>query len=215
MSTAERRQEEKEQRRQDIIDAAEVVFAKKGVEKATMADVAKEARLSRGLIYFYFKDKDALYLAIMLRATQVLYDAFVKAITGRETGLDKVRAMGKAYVTFHYRTPNYFDAMADFESRTIDPEAILEGERECLLEGRKVLELMESVIKEGMEDGSIRNDLDSPMETAICLWGFTHGIIQITAKKEEMLGYQFGLHMDTLVEQAFDMMDRSIANLAA
>lgn len=67
MSTAERRQEEKEQRRQDIIDAAEAVFARKSVEKATMADVAKEARLSRGLIYFYFKDKDALYLAIMYR----------------------------------------------------------------------------------------------------------------------------------------------------
>ena len=215
MSTAERRQEEKEQRRQDIVDAAEVVFAKKGVEKATMGDVAKEARLSRGLIYFYFKDKDALYLAIMIRATRTLYEAFLKAIAGRANGLDKIRAMGKAYVTFHYRTPNYFDAMADFESRTIDPESIREGEMECLLEGKKVLELMASVIKEGMEDGSVRKDLENPMETAICLWGFTHGIIQVTAKKEDMLGFQFGLHVDTLIDAAFDLMDRSIANLAA
>lgn len=212
MSTAERRQEEKEQRRQDIVDAAEVVFARKGVEKATMADVAKEARLSRGLIYFYFKDKDALYLAIIHRATQTLYESFVKAIKGRENGLEKVKAMGKAYMTFHYRTPNYFDAMADFEARTIDAQDLQEGEMECLMQGSKVMELMESVIIEGMEDGSIRKDLENPMGTAICLWGFTHGIIQITAKKEALLGHQFGLHMDTLIEQAFGMMDRSIAS---
>ena len=213
MSTAERRQEEKEQRRQDIIDAAEVVFARKGVEKATMADVAKEARLSRGLIYFYFKDKDALYLAIMVRATQTLYEAFEKATVGRANGLEKVKAMGKAYVRFHYEKPNYFDAMADFESRTIDPEDISEGERDCLFEGGKVLALMESVIIEGMKDGSIRKDLKNPMSTAVCLWGFTHGMLQLTSKKEGMFNYQFNLHMDDLIEEGFDMMNRSIGRI--
>ena len=212
MSTAERRQEEKEQRRQDIIDAAEAVFARKSVEKATMADVAKEARLSRGLIYFYFKDKDALYLAIMVRATQTLYKAFDKAAAGRENGLEKIKAIGKAYVRFHYEMPNYFDAMADFESRTITPEDMSEGERDCLFEGRKVLELMASVIGEGVEDGSIRSDLGNPMSAAISLWGFTHGMIQVFAKKESMLNYQFNLHIDQLLEHGFEMMNKSLEN---
>ena len=94
MSTVERRQEEKEQRRNDIVDAAEVVFARKGVEKATMADVAKEARLSRGLIYFYFKDKDDLYLAIMLRATRALRESFEEAVNAHKSGYDKILAIG-------------------------------------------------------------------------------------------------------------------------
>ena len=213
MSTAERRQEEKEQRRQDIIDAAEVVFANKGVEKATMADVAREARLSRGLIYFYFKDKDALYLAIMIRATQALYAAFEKATAGRENGLEKIKAIGKAYVRFHYEKPNYFDAMADFESRTIDPEGMSEGERDCIYEGGKVLALMQAVIVEGMQDGSIRKNIKHPMATAICLWGFTHGMLQVTAKKESMLNFQFNLHMDDLIEEGFTLMDHAIAQM--
>ena len=212
MSTAERRQEEKEQRRQDIIDAAEVVFAQKGVEKATMADVAKEARLSRGLIYFYFKDKDALYLAIMVRATQALHTAFVKASTGRANGLEKIKAIGKAYVRFHYEMPNYFDAMADFEARTIIPEDMSDGERDCLFEGGKVLELMASVLVEGMEDGSVRSDLGHPMSAAITLWGFTHGMLQVFAKKESMVNFQFNLHMDDLLEHGFEMMDRALTN---
>ena len=46
----ERRREEKEMRRQSIIDAAEQVFAQRGFEVATMADIADQARLSRALV---------------------------------------------------------------------------------------------------------------------------------------------------------------------
>ena len=215
MSVAERRQEEKEQRRNDIVDAAEVVFARKGVDKATIADVADEARLSRGLIYFYFKDKDALYLAIMLRATQTLYNSFVEATEGLKNGLAKIHALGRAYVDFHHKTPNYFDAMADFEARNIDISDPVKGEMDCMLEGRKILELMADVIREGMADGSIRDDIEDPQGTAVCLWGFTHGILQISAKKAAMFEFQFGIKPDYLMEQAFSMMQHSVASLAS
>ncbi len=211
MSTAERRQEEKEQRRQEIIEAAEKVFARRGVDKATMADVADESRLSRGLIYFYFKDKEALYLAVIFRATKALYERFVEAVSDGESGLEKIKSLGKAYVDFHHSSPNYFDALSDFESRTVNLDAPHQGEMECLLEGSKVLRLMESVIEEGIQDGSIRSDLGDPMSAAVALWGFTHGVIQITANKASMLNHLFGLDMDHLMEQAFEMMDRSLS----
>src|SRR2546429_4326738 len=54
---AERRQEEKERRRADILDAAEAVGASVGWEALTMDQVARKARLSRALLYVYFKDK--------------------------------------------------------------------------------------------------------------------------------------------------------------
>ena len=211
MSTADRRQEEKEQRRNDIIDAAEVVFAQKGVDKATMADVAKEARLSRGLIYFYFKDKDDLYLAIMLRATQALHAFFEMAVASEESGFDKVRAMGRAYVNFSIQKPDYFHAMADFEARNIDAANPQQNEAECLLEGNKLLEMMTAVIVEGMQDGSIRQDIGDPLQAAISLWGFTHGVIQIRANKEQMFAHLYQMDSNELMNQAFSMMERSLA----
>ncbi|MFK7843948.1 MAG: TetR/AcrR family transcriptional regulator [Rhodothermales bacterium] len=210
MSTVERRQEEKEQRRNDIIDAAEVVFARKGEDKATMADVAKEARLSRGLIYFYFKDKDDLYLAIMVRATQALREAFQQAATSSMTGYEKIQAMGRAYVGFYQSEPDYFHAIIDFESRKIDFENPIENESECLLEGNKVLTMMAEAIVEGMEDGSIRKDIGDPLKASVCLWGFTHGVIQIAAKKEDMFKHMFHIDPAELIDQAFDMMERSL-----
>ena len=64
---------EYENRRQQIIDAALHVFARKGFEKATNKDVAEEARIaSPGLIYHYFKDKADLFQQVIQERAPVL-----------------------------------------------------------------------------------------------------------------------------------------------
>ena len=51
MGIAERREREREQRRNTILDAAETVFFSKGINLATMDEVAEEAELSKGTLY--------------------------------------------------------------------------------------------------------------------------------------------------------------------
>jgi AcrR family transcriptional regulator len=50
--------------RERLLDAAEIVFAKKGYDGAKISDIAEEAGVSVGAVYFRFKDKDALFFAI-------------------------------------------------------------------------------------------------------------------------------------------------------
>ncbi len=54
-----------EARRQSILDAASRVFSRKGIDLATMAEVATEAGISPGAIYRYFENKDELALGCM------------------------------------------------------------------------------------------------------------------------------------------------------
>jgi len=54
-----------EDRREQIIDAAMRVFAQKGYSKATNKDIAREAGITTGLIYYYFDSKEALLKAIL------------------------------------------------------------------------------------------------------------------------------------------------------
>lgn len=54
-----------EDRRERIIDAAMRVFAQKGFSKATNRDVAREAGITTGLIYYYFENKEALLKAVL------------------------------------------------------------------------------------------------------------------------------------------------------
>ncbi len=54
-----------EDRREQIIDAAMRVFSQKGFTRATNKDIAREAGITPGLIYYYFESKEALLKAII------------------------------------------------------------------------------------------------------------------------------------------------------
>src|ERR1700739_1970097 len=57
--------EDKSQRREEIMAAAKKVFARKGFHATTIADIAKQAGLAYGSIYWYFDSKDELFHALM------------------------------------------------------------------------------------------------------------------------------------------------------
>ena len=81
---AERRQEEKDRRRSDILDAAEAVAATIGIEALTMDQVARRARISRALLYVYFHDKSDLHFALCERALALLLTSrWLKDVDGR------------------------------------------------------------------------------------------------------------------------------------
>jgi AcrR family transcriptional regulator len=60
-----------EDRREQIIDAAMRVFAQKGFTKATNKDIAREAGITPGLIYYYFESKEAVLNAILEARTPI------------------------------------------------------------------------------------------------------------------------------------------------
>ncbi|MDD2920715.1 MAG: TetR/AcrR family transcriptional regulator [Anaerolineales bacterium] len=67
-----------DERKNQIINAAEGIFRKKGFEEARMDDIAEETGLSKGTLYLYFKSKDDLIIAILDRIFQREFQAFEK-----------------------------------------------------------------------------------------------------------------------------------------
>lgn len=65
---------ETQQTRLEIIAAARRVFAERGVSRTTLADIAKEAGVSRGAIYWHFKNKPDLFFAMMEQVSLPLID---------------------------------------------------------------------------------------------------------------------------------------------
>lgn len=205
MSIEERQREEKEQRRQSIIDAAERVLQDKDAETLTMSDVASRARLSRSLMYVYFEDLSDIVMAVTLRGLQALRDRFAAAVAVHDVGLRKIRAIGNAYVQFAREEPVYFDLVARFEARETDPDDAASYEAQCLTASDQVFEVMTDAIRVGIEDGSLRPSLD-PMQTAITLWGYTHGLIQLAAHKGAMFAHRHGIEPQTFLDEGIDFM---------
>jgi AcrR family transcriptional regulator len=182
----ERRQEEKDRRRAEIVDAAGALYAETGWDAITMDQVARRARLSRALLYVYFKDKGDLHMALVERSLAALRDRFVAAREGRNNGLAEVEAIGRAYLAFSVETPHYFDACARYQAHAPavqHPDEPLSNEAACETAGHGVHEVIVESLNRGVADGSVRRDLGDPFVTALALWAFTHGMIQIASSK--------------------------------
>ena len=207
---ADRRREEKERRRDDILDAAASVSAELGIDALTMDLVARQARLSRALLYVYFKDKADLQAGLCERAIALLLKRFLEESEREPTGRDKLSAMGRAYIGFAQQWPVYFETLARFEASGGGAAAPTEGNLlRCLAGGDSLHALMTDAIREGIADGSIRGDVGNADAVAIVLWGFLHGVIQLVATKGAILA-QRGVSPEQLFEQARELALQSL-----
>ena len=111
MSISDRREREKIQRRNTIIDAAEKLFFSKGFANTTMDEVAEIVELSKGTLYLYFKSKEELYGAIIQRAMDILKDMFKEAAATDGNGLTRINAVGMTFYDFYKKYPFHFQAL--------------------------------------------------------------------------------------------------------
>lgn len=203
---AERREDEKERRRAQILDAAEILYIKKGWSALTVEQVARSARLSRALVYVYFRDKEDLLFAIGERAMRLLRDRFEAASATRSVGMDQVEAIGRAYIGYAHEFPHYFDFCSRFQSHSMTPDPT-SNEGSCKMAGDQLIGTVVQAIETGVRDGSIRADIGDPRMFAITLWAFTHGIIQVaTAKGSELARH--GIAIPEFNDNAFLLIRR-------
>ena len=209
---AARREEEKERRRAEILDAAQALYLEKGWDALTVDQVARSARLSRALVYVYFRDKEELLFAIGERAMHLLRDRFREAAARHVRGLDQIEAIGRAYMSYAYEFPHYFDFCTRFQAHSV---AVDPGSHEgaCVIAGDEVLGTVVGAITTGIGDGSIRPDVGAPTMLAVTLWAFTHGLIQVAMAKGNDLA-RFGVAIPELSDYALGLI-RGMAQSAA
>jgi AcrR family transcriptional regulator len=165
-----------EARRDQILSAAWICFARKGYHQITMQEIAEEAGLSAGAIYRYFPGKQAVLLAINERSQQ-MGRALVEAARQRATGpLDTLEVLASTMLSFFNE--------AEFESVTrvnieMWPEIIRNaGLRNGM--GKELAfwhEAVSALMREAKARGELREDVDPDALTTVfmCAWeGLRH-----------------------------------------
>ncbi len=111
MGTHERREREKKQRRQDILDAARALFWKRGYEGTTMPQIAGSAELAPGTLYLYFPSKQALYAELLFEGYDMLRERMETAVAPGGTPYALAEAVIDVFLGFSREHPQYFDIM--------------------------------------------------------------------------------------------------------
>ncbi len=158
-------QKEREQRREYILDHAETLFVKGGFSSVTMEEIAQKVGLNKATIYIYFEDKDSLFFAIVLRKVRMLLSLYRSVVEEKISGREKSHRMGATFFEFARANPDYFRLLCTSGPERFQKKdnVLARAVRELL---GKELSLLRGVLEEGIEDGSIRNDLD-PLEMAV------------------------------------------------
>lgn len=208
MVTARRKEREKEQRRKEIIEAAEKLFFEKGFEGVSMDDVAREAELAKGTLYLYFKNKDALFFAVVARGISIMNTMMKEGIRKGKNGAEKLYSTGESYYGFYKQYPEYFELLSYSQSPCFTGKG--EGAREAAMLGQEIITMMHECIVLGQADGSIRKDMD-PVKTTLYLVLASEGIINRSAQLKETIG-SLGISQDEFVAYALEIMGSGVTN---
>lgn len=183
MGIQERKEREKERRRQQIIVAAKRVFSEKGFNKATMEDIAKEAELSPGTLYLYFKNKEELYASLSLRILQYLHIRVTHV--NKDTTLSpdqKVKALMEAMYDVYD-----FDPLIIINMFHLQSSETLKNLSETLLNEIKDLSqrsngAIAKIFEEGIKTGLYVDR--HPMAMADIFWSMFSGVVLFEASKK-------------------------------
>jgi len=185
MGISDRRVREKEQRKTEIIDAAERLFFSRGYEDVSMEDIAREVELNKATLYLYFENKDTLFASIVLRGIQLLKEKYRECMEKQVPGIVKVTLIGEAYYRFSIEHPEYLRLIHFYGSERFSKEnpctaGIGVGYGTCRM-------ILRDAIQEGIDDGTIRADLD-PFLTSMYLMIAFMGNLSMEDKWKQVIG---------------------------
>lgn len=206
---ARRKKEPQSNHRKNIAEAAQRLFAEKGIESTSMNEIAKESGYSKATLYVYFKDKEELVGVLVLESMQKLYDYLSKTLEDTGNVSECFYKICNAFVDYQEEYPFYFELLlkainVDFETTRFLPE-----EKETFLVGERINALLIAFFEKGIERGIIRGDLDI-LPTIFALWGMISGVIMLSVNKQEYISMQMKKTKRDFLKQGFGLLYQSI-----
>ncbi len=216
------RDSKKSLKEQKIIEAAEKIFAKVGFANAKVEDIAQEAGITKVTLYSYFKSKENLQMAVTYKALQLLIEKYYKTISEYKShnGFECCMALFKLFIEFCEEYFLYSEALLNYFAliRSTDfgdnEEKMTDSTKESLyfkkLQDIQNLPFKLTVqeIQRGMEDGSIRKDID-PMLATLTAWASSLGYIKVISAAGKNLRPLFNVDL----EKMKDLQLRTVSEL--
>jgi len=204
MGVQERRQREKKELRQEILDAARDLFVKEGFENVSMRKIAEKIEYSPTTIYLYFHDKGDLLdclceetFARLVRKQTALDQTVSDPVERLEKGL-------RAYIEFGLKHPNHYKLT--FMTQVFATPEMCPRSREM---GQKAFGNLRRMLQVCQEQNLIEiEDLDA---TAQAVWATVHGLTSLMIAKPHYPWVERGHLIDTLLRNTMRGLNAQVA----
>lgn len=165
---ARRTKEDAEETRHQLLEAAQRVFAEKGVSRTSLQDIAQAAGVTRGAIYWHFKNKAELFNAMMDSAVLPMEQAMRQI--GHDAGQDPLAELERAMLQTMRSIESDARTRAIFEVATLKVEyvdellAVKQRHVQCYLDGTQQMQ-------RSLEDAAARRTVALAVPAAVAAHG--------------------------------------------
>jgi AcrR family transcriptional regulator len=176
MGTRMRRDQQRDELRAKILDAARELFVAEGIEKVSMRKIADRIGYSATTLYHHFPDKDAMLMAICDADFLALRGGFEK-IARIADPLERLRSLGLAYVEFALKHPSHYRLMfmtPHVHPRTPEIENLRKGNPD-----QDAYAFLRETVAAVLEAGLFRDEYRDPDLVAQVIWSGVHGVVAL------------------------------------
>lgn len=213
MGKTQRKEKELQLRREEILDAAEAVFDREGLESATMDMIAKEAEFTKQTLYSYFQGKEEIITAVYLRSAGYLNGCFEKHLKEAEdgSGLQWLEAMETTFMEAARTHPLYIRIIAQFQSKDINDYQSMGIYEAILAENSRLEKMMAACLMRGMEDGSLDKNI-SLKDALLYMKACISGTLGMAVYTSQFVKTELGVEPLELIKRIMDFALRAFKN---
>jgi AcrR family transcriptional regulator len=171
MGITERKEREKQEMKDLILQAAMDLFIEDGYDKASIRKIADRIEYSPATIYLYFKDKDEIFHAVHEKGFELFFRK-MEAIAGIKDPFERLSKLGEIYLNFAFENPQLYDLMF-----------IMRGPMDAMQDdhhwhcGTKAHQGLKDIVRACIEKGKMNmTDVDV---ASMAIWSFVHGIASL------------------------------------
>jgi len=177
---SERRKRRKEKLRKEIMDVAEKMISRNGIQGMTMKEVAKEVDVATGTLYLYFNNKNSLCAAVNTGINKQMRLMMRERSSNCSNACEKIKATTTVMIEFRRENPDKWSAFKElllvkYDTGNINSTSSNNGLnqdiydfnnvsdeniRDLLIEDKKMSQLMRDIYKQGIQEGCIRPEVD-------------------------------------------------------
>jgi len=177
----------REERITEIQRAAKKLFFEKGYQNSTVGEIARLLEIGKGTVYFYFKNKDDLYISLMTPVTEEMGKRLKKFENeidkGKfENGCDIIKGFFKVFYSLYKYDAEGIKIVQSFQQGDLFPKMSSETFETLNNLARFSYGVMRNIILKAKKMGFIKKTLDE-FALADILWATFIGVVQLEESK--------------------------------
>jgi AcrR family transcriptional regulator len=187
------------------LEAARDLFIQKGIQGTTIGDIAAEARVTRATIYQYFSNQSDIAWAILEEGFEAAKEAMWQPLEIGGTGYEWLAAFFADFLAHWAQHPEYLRFLAQFDTMYAGQQEV-----ERLLEVTQrvfggVPGPVAEVIRKGMEDGSLRSNLNPTLTAAAIMNMIIAMMVRLEAHRTSV-AVEYGYTAEQIFEEAYQLL---------